>query len=72
MLALCLPLFGGEDDTAWRQRTGVDPGKGPATTPTAADIKAIPDLLLWLDAGQGVTISGSGPNAKTFDHMGVS
>ena len=48
------------DDAEWRERTGADPGRGPAAAPGKVDPAAVPGLVLWLDASQGVTADAGG------------
>ncbi|MCX7935627.1 MAG: hypothetical protein N3A66_10265, partial [Planctomycetota bacterium] len=60
-------LFSAEDDAEWRRRTGADPGKKTETPFAPTDV---PDLILWLDANQGIMLDDQNRVAKWEDQSG--
>ena len=69
MLAFLSRLFAA-DDAEWRQRTGVDPGRGPVAATVKLTPDAVPGLLLWLDTTRGVVLDDNGRVERWEDQSG--
>lgn len=73
VLALALSLVGlhaAENDDEWRKRTGIDKRSGPEAATAKLEPKAVPGLVLWLDATRGVTAVAGGKVAAWADQCG--